>query len=430
MALPPLWKVTPTTHSAAATYVAFRTTWLCNADSTLQMDLYNFKTHAMLGSFTGHGSGSWGWIHEGREFGAIGQADGTAFVEIGPNGELLYLGRLPQHGEIQRYSAWREIRIYKDYLLIGSEAYDHGVQIFDMKNLLELDPASPKNFTLEEGEHGHFINYDYMPWGRLHNLVVNEELDYAAALGSAPRFNHSCASGLVWIDLKDPANPVSPGCAGQDGYVHDAQCVVYHGPDTRYEGKDICFGYNEDTLTIYDATVKEGVNQSVVLSKLSYVGATYTHQGWFIDQDWHQYILLDDEYDEDEFAGPAADQYPVTYILDVSNLEDPKQTGIYKHDKFGVDHNQYVFDGLAYQSNYGIGLTVLDVSGIPEDPTGGNVEEVAWFDIYPEDDHLEKQVGNPLILHILLLTRRRCFRCGAAAEPDLSQATHLAPFLY
>ena len=79
-----------------------------------QMDLYNFKTHAMLGSFVGHGSGSWGWVSEdGREFGAVGQADGTAFVEIGDNGELIYLGRLPQHGEIQRYSAWREIRIYK-----------------------------------------------------------------------------------------------------------------------------------------------------------------------------------------------------------------------------------------------------------------------------------------------------------------------------
>lgn len=78
------------------------------------MDLYNFKTHAMLGSFVGHGSGSWGWVSEdGREFGAVGQADGTAFVEIGDNGELIYLGRLPQHGEIQRYSAWREIRIYK-----------------------------------------------------------------------------------------------------------------------------------------------------------------------------------------------------------------------------------------------------------------------------------------------------------------------------
>lgn len=76
----------------------------------------------------------------------------------------------------------------------------------------------------------------------------------------------------------------------------------------------------------------------------------------------------------------------MTYIIDIKNLENPIQTGYYKSKHFGVDHNQYVFDGLAYQSNYGIGLSVLDISGIPEDPTGGNVEEVAWFDVYPEDD--------------------------------------------
>jgi len=29
-----------------------------------------------------------------------------------------------------------------------------------------------------------------------------------------------------------------------------AQCLVYHGPDTKYEGRDICYGYNEDTLTM------------------------------------------------------------------------------------------------------------------------------------------------------------------------------------
>jgi choice-of-anchor B domain-containing protein len=254
-----------------------------------------------------------------------------------------------------------------------------------MTKLLDLDPANPVNFSLSD-QTGHFLDYEKMPLGRMHNVVVNEELGYAAALGSAPRFNHSCAAGLVWIDLSDPSNPTSPGCAGEDGYVHDAQCVVYHGPDSRYEGKDICFGYNEDTLTIYDATVKTGVNQSTIISKLSYVGASYTHQGWFIDQDYHQYILLDDEYDEYEYAVP--DGYPVTYIIDVSNLEDPKQSGIYKSKHYGIDHNQYIFDGLAYQSNYGIGLTVLDVSGIPDDPTGGNVEEVAGFDIYPEDDHL------------------------------------------
>jgi hypothetical protein len=40
------------------------------------------------------------------------------------------------------------------------------------------------------------------------------------------------------------------GCAQADGYVHDAQCLVYRGPDTKYNGRDICYGYNEDTLTM------------------------------------------------------------------------------------------------------------------------------------------------------------------------------------
>lgn len=60
----------------------------------------------------------------------------------------------------------------------------------------------------------------------------------------------ACRSGLIFIDLKDPSNPSSPGCAPGDGYVHDAQCLVYRGPDEKYNGRDICYGYNEDTLTM------------------------------------------------------------------------------------------------------------------------------------------------------------------------------------
>lgn len=29
-----------------------------------------------------------------------------------------------------------------------------------------------------------------------------------------------------------------------------AQCVIYRGPDEKYQGVDICYGYNEDTLTM------------------------------------------------------------------------------------------------------------------------------------------------------------------------------------
>ena len=69
------------------------------------------------------------------------------------------------------------------------------------------------------------------------------------AVGAQPR-SSTCKSGLIFIDLKDPKNPKTLGCAAGDGYVHDAQCIVYRGPDTKYAGKDICYGYNEDTLTM------------------------------------------------------------------------------------------------------------------------------------------------------------------------------------
>ena len=65
-----------------------------------------------------------------------------------------------------------------------------------------------------------------------------------------------------------------------------------------------------------------------------------------------EYLLLDDEYDEEEANGPAADGYPVTYVWDIKSLEAPKQTGLYKAAVKGIDHNQYVIDGLSYQVSH------------------------------------------------------------------------------
>lgn len=146
----------------------------------------------------------------------------------------------------------------RDYAIIGSEAIKSGVQIFDLKKLLDLDPEHPKTFTQADLT-GH---WDKLPVGRTHNIVVNEELNYAIAVGSVGgnetirvRDNLPCRGGLIFLDLTDPSNPTSPGCAAGDGYVHDAQCLVYRGPDKKYYGRDICYGYNEDTLTICKATL-------------------------------------------------------------------------------------------------------------------------------------------------------------------------------
>jgi hypothetical protein len=98
-----------------------------------KIDLYHFLSHSALGSTRGFGSSSWGWTSStGREFVAIGQSDGAAFAEITSAGKLVYLGRLPQYSTP---SQWREIRAHNDYMIIGSEARNHGIQIFDMKKV-------------------------------------------------------------------------------------------------------------------------------------------------------------------------------------------------------------------------------------------------------------------------------------------------------
>ena len=342
-------------------------------------DLYHFLPHSALGSKTGEGSSSWGWTSsDGREFVAIGQADGTAFVEITSKGKMVYLGRLPQYSVP---SIWREIRAYKNYMIIGSEAQGHGIQIFDMEKLLDLDGDEPVVFSQDDLT-GHFTD---LPAGRTHNVVINEERGYAVSVGAQPR-NSTCQAGLIFIDLSDPSNPTSPGCAAGDGYVHDAQCLVYRGPDERYDGREICYGYNEDTLTIYDTEEKDVTK---IISRVTYEGASYTHQGWVLDPENQEYLVLDDELDEEDAVGPSADGFPVTFIWDIRDLENPKQTGYYKSPVRSIDHNHYVHGGFIYQSHYGAGLRVLDGRSIPEDPTGGSICEVAHFDIYPEDDEAE-----------------------------------------
>ncbi|KAK8079678.1 hypothetical protein PG997_007496 [Apiospora hydei] len=324
------------------------------------IDLYDFINHATLGSpntdYRGKsGSSSWGWTdsESGREFIVSGMFDGCAFIEILPEGRMLNLGFLP---------------------------------VFMSSRVLTIDTSeAPVLFSNEHDLTGHFN--ETLPLGRSHNVVINEEANYAVAVGVTPR-NISCMGGLYFFSLDDPSNPLPLGCDGQDGYVHDAQCLIYRGPDAKYNGRDICYGYNEDTLTIYDVSDKK---DSKIISRTSYEGATFTHQGWVNDLNWQgieEWLFMDDEYDEDDSAGPAADGYPVTYIWDIRSLEQPKQTGLFKGTVRGIDHNQYVVGDLIFQSNYGAGMRVYDVSSVPQDPTGNGVCEIAYFDIRPEDDGL------------------------------------------
>src|SRR5690606_18341712 len=137
--------------------------------------------------------------------------------------------------------------------------------------------------------------------------------------------SNKCSGGLYMLDVSNPASPVYKGCASSDGYVHDAQCVVYTGPTTAYKGKEICFSFNEDTFTIYDVSNKASVK---VISRTTHAGAAYTHQGWIADAGMN-YLLSDDELDEQDNTAVKGNAKTSTYIWDIKNLAAPKLTGIY-----------------------------------------------------------------------------------------------------
>lgn len=130
--------------------------------------------------------------------------------------------------------------------------------------------------------------------------------------------------------------------------------------------------YNENSLTIVDVTDKENV---VLISRTGYQGSQYTHQGWLTED--HQYLLLDDELDEQR---NRKDKHTKTLLWNVTDLSKPVHFGDYFSTERAIDHNMYVKEQFVYQTNYEAGLRVLDLTNVAL----GNVTEVAYFDVRPE----------------------------------------------
>lgn len=301
------------------------------------------------------------WLLE--QFADVEPYSGTAFVEVLSDGSLKHLGRLPT---ATTSAIWRDMKVIDGYVYIGSEAANHGLQVFDMRKLLTL--TAPKTFSITSDVTARFTGF-----GNSHNIVANEATKTIYAVGS-----NKCSGGLFMLDVSTPSSPKNLGCASSDGYIHDAQCVIYTGPDTAYKNREICFGFNEDSLTIYDVTVKTAVK---VVSKTSYSGFAYTHQGWLANSAM-THLLMDDELDEQDHGLAKT----TTYIWDITKLSKPVNTGSYKSTTKSIDHNLYVLGNKAYMSNYGSGLRIVDISTVASAPTGSSMREVGYFDVYPEDD--------------------------------------------
>jgi choice-of-anchor B domain-containing protein len=330
------------------------------------IDLLSYVSLADLGS-TGEGSDIWGWTDPvtNSEIAIVCVEDGTSFVDITHPMKPKVLAFMSSE---RPKIIWHDVKVYKNHAYVISEAPDHGMQVFDLTKLREFDGVAPSGALGEVAEVPQVTPLTtYREFGSCHNIVINEETGFAYAVGT-----RTCRGGLHMVDIRDPTNPTFAGCFQEDGYVHDAQCVVYEGPDVRYNnGSEICFCYNEDTLTIVDVTDKSA---PALLAREPYLGSAYTHQGWLFEGQTH--LLLNDELDEMERStGDGA--HTRTMVWNVENLEKPFNTTNFFSSETSIDHNLYIRGNLAYEANYCAGLRVLDVSDHTE------LREVAFFDVSP-----------------------------------------------
>jgi choice-of-anchor B domain-containing protein len=344
--------------------------------------------------YGGPGNDVWGWTdpETHTEWVIAGRSNGTSFINARNPTNPVFVANLPSHGETELHS---DIKVYKDHAFIVKDGSGNGIQVFDLTRLRDIDnddaPVTVDADAVYEGI------------SNAHDIAINEDTGFAYAVGATGDVAGvpPCHDGgLHMVDIHDPLNPTFAGCFDDDGYTHDVQCVIYHGPDVRYQGRELCFAANPsspavgDAVTIVDVTDKS--NPVLVGQVFEGEPATYSHQGWLTPD--HRFFLHDDE--SDNGASSAAIQGRTrTRVFDVTDLTQPFLQSVYHGETRAPAHNLYTRGRYMYNANYIDGLRVVDLRKIdhpgdefaPETPSAPDhqgLREVACFDTDPFRDDM------------------------------------------
>ena len=322
-----------------------------------------------------------------REYALLGVTQGMIVIDITRKHKPRIVGILPSKGydifedNVGEGNFWRDIKVYKHHAFIVSEQQNQGIQIFDLRSLRKLH-RKRKPVALK-------ADATYDKFSSAHNIAINEDSGFAYAVGT-----NTCLGGIEMVDISKPKHPKDAGCFKDHGYVHDIQCVNYHGPDERYHGREICFGSAGDpaaigtndgasSISITDVTDKDHVESLAFFSYGTVNGLDYSHQGWLTPN--QRYFLHDDELDE--FFGTVTNT--TTRLWDVSNLTAPVLVGTTTNGATSIDHNLYTRGNFSIHSNYASGLRIFDATQVGH----GRLPEVAFFDVRPGDDDADFDGG-------------------------------------
>jgi choice-of-anchor B domain-containing protein len=298
-----------------------------------------------------------GWRHEasGREFALISLAREISFFEVTDpeNPELL--------GEYRRdgLAVLGSIAVYQDHLYVSVSITDGAVlDIVDLTRLLSADGPSTRIPA--------DASYPLRIFAR---LSIVPETGHAFLTAGVPS-----PFSIVGLDLSgDPEAPEElftwdPG----PPYARNLECVLYHGPDVRFEGHEVCAGAApRRSLVLYDVTPEHPAK----LSRTFYKRYNNPWHATFTSD--HRFVLLSDSHDE---YNPGFRTR--TFLFDVSSLIAPRQFATYDGPTRGRDLHIEVRGRYAFLANASAGLRILDLRQIAR----GRLREVGSFDVEPGND--------------------------------------------
>lgn len=272
-------------------------------------------------------SACWTYVHhDGREYAVLGTTTGTSIVNVtNPSApyEVAFIPGLT--------SVWREMKQYRNWIYISTEAQAGGIQIVRM-----TDPENPV-----------LVGTYATNFNRAHTVTMDSTR--ALLIANGTRFNAG-ATGLRILSLASPEAPVEVGVYAFD-YVHDS----WVRNDTLYAAC-IVSGH----MRVFDLA---DPSNPFDIHGWTYPGAR-THSGEkSVD---NRYLYVCDELN-----------YGTMKVFDMANIQSPQIVHIYSANPLAIAHNVHVKADTAFVAYYTEGIRLLDLTD-PSLPV-----EWGYYDTYP-----------------------------------------------
>jgi choice-of-anchor B domain-containing protein len=269
-------------------------------------------------------AGNWGYTSpDGRRFALTGLSTGTSIVEVtnpsAPRRVAFIEGPASQ---------WREIKTYRTFVYVTTEARNHGLDIIDMS-----DPDRPRK-----------VQTWNRTFGSAHSLWIAEDKGLLFANGTP--------AGMRVLDLEpDPSDPRELG-SFQPFYIHDA----YSRGDVLYAA-----AINGGFLALLDISSPNNVREITRFT----TGGQFTHNAWLTGDG--RYVFTTDER--------------LNRPVEVWDIQDPtraRKVAEYIGANNSIPHNVLVDGTRLLVAHYTEGVHLLDVSN-PERPS-----VLGFFDTYTD----------------------------------------------